>query len=77
MGSRRGRGARRSEPGVTLEEVHCEGEITPDDLGRVKELLTRWALKHGQAVMEKAGLDPDNRVTLYGIQGYGGNDGSN
>jgi hypothetical protein len=77
MGTRRARGAPRSEQGVTLKEVQSGEVITPQDMERVRELLTRWTLRHGQVVLEEAGLGLDNRVTPDGIKGYGGANGAN
>jgi hypothetical protein len=77
VGSTRAPAGQGSDQDVTLAEVDAQDEIAPEDLNRMCELLARWGLRHGQAELKKAGLNPNNRVTPNGIKGYGGNDGSN
>ena len=56
---------------AVLGELETESEVTPEALDRALLLLAKWGLRHGQKVLEEAGLNPKNLVTGLGIKGYG------
>jgi hypothetical protein len=77
LGTREIQGEARKVDHVRLRECEAETEVTPEDLKRTLELLAKCALRRGQKVLEDAGIDLRNRVTGYGIKGYGANQESN
>jgi hypothetical protein len=74
-------GSNESKPakfgGIVLDDCEAEIEVNREAVGRTFELLACWALRRGRDKGVLQAGDAVNRVTGYGIKGYGANDGSN